>query len=85
LATVTQIRQQREPWTESENTINNQAQVNAYESLFQTLTQKKWFAGGFAWKWYADDYHKREKKVLITLRRKNLHLKPLKDGTDNLK
>jgi hypothetical protein len=31
---------------ESENTINNQAQVNAYESLFQTLTQKKWFAGG---------------------------------------
>jgi hypothetical protein len=78
LATVTQIRQQREPWTESENTINNQAQVNAYESLFQTLTQKKWFAGGFAWKWYADDYHKREKKVLITLRKKNLHLKPLK-------
>jgi hypothetical protein len=41
--------------------------------------------GGFAWKWYADDYHKREKIVLITLRRKNLHLKPLKDGTDNLK
>jgi hypothetical protein len=26
--------------TESENTINNLAQVNAYESLFQTLTQK---------------------------------------------
>jgi hypothetical protein len=51
----------KEPWTESENTINNQAQVNAYESLFQTLTQKKWFVGGFAWKWYADDYYKREK------------------------
>jgi uncharacterized protein YegL len=32
--------QAKEPWTESENTINNQAQVNAYESLFQTLTQK---------------------------------------------
>jgi hypothetical protein len=55
-----QIRQQG-TLDESENTINNQAQVNAYESLFQTLTQKKWFAGGFAWKWYADDYHKREK------------------------
>jgi hypothetical protein len=26
-----------------------------------------------------------KKIVLITLRRKNLHLKPLKDGTDNLK
>jgi hypothetical protein len=39
---------------------------------------------GFAWKWYADDYHKREKIVLITPE-KNLHLKPLKDGTDNLK
>jgi hypothetical protein len=56
-----QIRQQG-TLDESENTINNQAQVNAYESLFQTLTQKKWFAGGFAWKWYADDYHKREKR-----------------------
>jgi hypothetical protein len=49
------------PWTENENTINDLAQVNAYESLFQTLTQQKWFAGGFAWKWYADDYYKREK------------------------
>jgi hypothetical protein len=27
---------------------------------FQTLTQKNGL-GGFAWKWYADDYHKREK------------------------
>jgi hypothetical protein len=44
--------------TESENIINNLAQVNAYESLFQTLTQKNGL-GGFAW--YADDYHKREK------------------------
>jgi hypothetical protein len=34
---------------------------NAYESLFQTLTQKSWFAGGFAWKWYADEYHKQKK------------------------
>jgi hypothetical protein len=51
----------KEPWTESQNTINNLAQANAYESLFQTLTKKSWFAGGFAWKWYADDYHKEKK------------------------
>jgi hypothetical protein len=30
---------EKEPWT-GENTINNLAQVNAYESLFQTLTRK---------------------------------------------
>jgi hypothetical protein len=30
----------KEPWTESQNNINNLAQVNAYESLFQSLTQK---------------------------------------------
>jgi hypothetical protein len=45
LATVTQIRRQRT--LDSENTINNLAQVNAYESLFQTLTQKNGL-GGFA-------------------------------------
>jgi hypothetical protein len=60
---------------DTSETINNLAQVNAYESLFQTLTQKNGLRG-FAWKWYADDYHKREKIVLI-YRRKN-HLKPLK-------
>lgn len=48
----------KEPWKENQSGINNLAQANAYESLFQTLTQKKWFAGGFAWKWYADAYHK---------------------------
>jgi hypothetical protein len=34
------------------------AQVNAYESLFQSLTQKPLVA----WKWYADDYHKEKKQ-----------------------
>lgn len=50
-----------EPWTETKNEINNLAQANAYEALFQSMTQKKWFVGGFAWKWYADDYHKKSK------------------------
>ncbi|MBG6109709.1 hypothetical protein H4V97_003061 [Flavobacterium sp. CG_23.5] len=51
----------KEPWTENQNSINNLAQANAYESLFQTLTQKAWFAGGYAWKWYADAYHKEKR------------------------
>lgn len=51
----------KEPWTENQKIINNLAQANGYESLFQTMTQKPWFAGGFAWKWYADDYHKEQK------------------------
>ena len=34
---------------------NDLAQSNAYEALFQTFWDKKWFAGGFIWKWYIDD------------------------------
>ncbi|MBK0383876.1 hypothetical protein I5M32_12985 [Pedobacter sp. SD-b] len=33
--------------------INNQAQANAYSAFFRSLWSEKWFAGGFAWKWYA--------------------------------
>ncbi|OAB25287.1 hypothetical protein SAMN05444395_10990 [Flavobacterium fryxellicola] len=54
----------KEPWKENQSGINNLAQANAYKSLFQTLTQKKWFAGGFAWKWYADAYHKEPKNSI---------------------
>jgi hypothetical protein len=49
------------PWTETNTVINNVAQTNAYEALFQVLTHQPWFAGGFAWKWFTDDYHKRAK------------------------
>lgn len=35
-----------------ERPINNQGQANAYDSLFRSLWNEKWFAGGFAWKWY---------------------------------
>lgn len=54
----------KEPWKENQNGFNNLAQANAYESLFQTLTPKTWFAGGFAWKWYADEYHKEAKNSI---------------------
>ena len=49
------------PWTENKNDINNEAQAIAYEALYQTMTKEPWFVGGFAWKWYADDYHKKPK------------------------
>lgn len=50
----------QEPWTEHNNSKNNEAQVIAYDALFRVLTSKEWFVGGFAWKWYADDYHRNE-------------------------
>jgi hypothetical protein len=65
-----------EPWTETETKINDLAQANGYESLFQSFSKQKWYAGGFAWKWYADDYYKKknidytpqEKPALETLK-----------------
>ena len=47
-----------EPWKENVATINNQAQANAYEGLYKAIANKPWFAGGFVWKWYADDYYR---------------------------
>lgn len=39
---------------EKEGLVTNmQAQATAYEALFRTVWQQDWFAGGFAWKWYA--------------------------------
>lgn len=54
----------KEPWLESNKELNNLAQANGYESLFQTFTKKEWFAGGFAWKWYADSYYKDKKNSI---------------------
>jgi hypothetical protein len=45
LATATPMKLQ-EPWTESQNTMNNLAQIT-YESI-SNLNSKSWFAGGFA-------------------------------------
>jgi hypothetical protein len=81
LATVTQIRRQRNLGRKRKQLITRRKSMRMI--LISDINSEKWFA--VAWKWYADDYHKREKTVLITLRRKNQHLKPLKDGTDNLK
>lgn len=34
--------------------LNMQAQANCYEAFFQALWDEPWFAGGFAWQWYAE-------------------------------
>jgi len=36
--------------------INILAQQNGYEALFNVVWEKDWFAGGFLWKWYPNDY-----------------------------
>ncbi|AWG23332.1 hypothetical protein FFWV33_18245 [Flavobacterium faecale] len=48
----------QEPWKENHDTINNEAQANAFEALFNSVNHQDWYDGGFTWKWYADDYHK---------------------------
>ncbi len=41
-------------WNYQEDTVKTsmQAQVTAYEALFQSVWQKNWMAGGFFWKWH---------------------------------
>lgn len=34
---------------------NPEAQIAAYEALFRSWWERPWFAGGFLWKWFADD------------------------------
>ncbi len=52
-----------EPWKENEGAQNDEAQANALESFYQTFAGKKWFAGGFVWKWYIDEGHYRRNKI----------------------
>ncbi len=44
-----------EPWKENEGSQNDEAQANAYQAFYETFAGKKWFAGGYVWKWYADE------------------------------
>lgn len=56
----------QEPWTETNTVQNNQAQANAYQALFEVVKDAYWYQGGFAWKWYADEYYKQRKKIDYT-------------------
>ena len=46
----------KRPWTHDKGekvAVNNEAQSNLYEALFQAFWNEPWVAGGFAWKWFA--------------------------------
>lgn len=55
-----------EPWKEKGGDQNDEAQVNAYEAFYQSFAGKKWFAGGFVWKWYVDDGRHRKRGIDFT-------------------
>lgn len=58
--------------------INEQAQANAYQALFETFWKEDWWLGGFLWKWFPNmeggegynsrDYTPQEKKGAETLK-----------------
>lgn len=44
-----------QPWDSSSGgVVNEEAQKNAYEALYQVFWDKEWFKGGFLWKWFPD-------------------------------
>ena len=55
-----------EPWLENIQTVNDAAQANAYTGFYKSFTNKKWFKGGFVWKWYAGDFNNRHGKADFT-------------------
>ncbi len=60
-----------EPWKENEGDKNDEAQANAYEAFYQSFAGKKWFAGGFVWKWYVDDSRNCRNKIDFTPQNKS--------------
>jgi hypothetical protein len=46
----------KEPWASGrQGTVNLTAQRNALEALYRRFAPEPWFAGGFIWKWHAND------------------------------
>lgn len=55
-----------EPWKENEGNRNDEAQTNAYEAFYQSFAGKKWFAGGYVWKWYVEEGRHHMKDIDFT-------------------
>lgn len=48
----------KEPWIHDKGNIaslNNETQANLYQAFFQTFWNEPWVAGGFSWKWFAQE------------------------------
>lgn len=56
----------KEPWKENEGNQNDKAQLNALEGFYKSFAGKKWFAGGYVWKWYVDDRHHDRRNIDFT-------------------
>lgn len=56
----------KEPWKENDGNQNDEAQKNTYESFYQSFAGKKWFAGGYVWKWYVDNSRHGRAKIDFT-------------------
>jgi hypothetical protein len=55
-----------EPWKENEGNQNDEAQSNALEAFYQSFAGKKWFAGGYIWKWYVENSRHRRHNIDFT-------------------
>lgn len=55
-----------EPWLENIQTVNEAAQANAYAGFYKSFTNKKWFKGGFVWKWYSGENNNPHSKADFT-------------------
>lgn len=55
-----------EPWKEGSPSMNNEGQENAYAGFYKSFSNRKWFKGGFVWKWHCGDLHKRQAGVDFT-------------------
>lgn len=43
----------KQPWESSNGgVVNEDAQTNAYDALFQVFWDEDWFEGGYLWKWF---------------------------------
>ena len=51
-------------WKHNQDTlsVNQLAQANAYESLYQTFWNEEWFKGGFLWKWHLNTNFRRNRQ-----------------------
>ncbi len=55
-----------EPWKEDSQSVNDEGQANAYAGFYNNFSNRKWFKGGFVWKWHCSDTHKRQSGVDFT-------------------
>lgn len=57
----------KEPWKENKQlTVNETTQKTAYKALYENIWGKKWFAGGFLWKWHLTEDTSRNRTKSFT-------------------